>query len=85
MREIFQRHLRPLGEETYQVRECRISRAHYLKATRRILRYTLRLEESATGRERIELLTGVMYAEAVEPGESGRSCNDWHERSPTLY
>jgi hypothetical protein len=27
MREIFQRHLRPLGQETYQVRECRISRA----------------------------------------------------------
>jgi hypothetical protein len=49
MREIFQRHLRPLGEETYQVRECRISRAHYLKATSRILRYTLHLEESQRG------------------------------------
>jgi hypothetical protein len=73
MREIFQRHLRPLGEETYQVRECRISRAHYLKATRRILRYTLRLEESATGRERIELLTGVMYA------EGGRARREWQE------
>jgi Phosphotransferase enzyme family len=73
MREIFQRHLRPLGDETYQVRECRISRAHYLKATRRILRYTLRLEESATGRERIELLTGVMYA------EGGRARREWQE------
>jgi hypothetical protein len=73
MREIFQRHLRPLGEETYRVRECRISRAHYLRATRRILRYTLRLEESATGRERIELLTGVMYA------EGGRARREWQE------
>jgi Phosphotransferase enzyme family len=73
MREIFQRHLRPLGEETYQVRECRISRAHYLKATRRILRYTLRLEEAATGRERIELLTGVMYA------ENSRARREWQE------
>ena len=73
MREIFQRHLPPLGEETYQVRECRISRAHYLKATCRILRYTLRLEESATGRERIELLTGVMYA------EDGRARREWQE------
>jgi hypothetical protein len=33
MREIFQRHLRPLGEETYQVQECRISRAHYVKGS----------------------------------------------------
>jgi len=33
MREIFQRHLRSLGEETYQVRECRISRAHYLNTS----------------------------------------------------
>jgi Phosphotransferase enzyme family len=73
MREILQRHLRPLGEETYQIRECRISRAHYLKATRRILRYTLRLEESATGRERIELLTGVMYT------EGGRARREWQE------
>ncbi|HEX5915106.1 MAG TPA: hypothetical protein VFY54_18470, partial [Rubrobacter sp.] len=73
MREIFQRHLPPLGEETYQVRECRISRAHYLLATRRILRYTLRLEESATGRERIELLTGVMYA------EGSRARREWQE------
>lgn len=73
MREIFQRHLRPLGEETYQVRECRISRAHYRLATRRILRYTLRLEESATGRVRIELLTGVMYA------EGGRARREWQE------
>jgi phosphotransferase family enzyme len=73
MREIFQRHLRPLGEETYQVRECQISRAHYLLATRRRLRYTLRLEESETGRERIELLTGVMYA------EGGRARREWQE------
>jgi hypothetical protein len=73
MREIFQRHLRPLGEETYQVRECRISRAHYLKATSRILRYTLHLEESATGRERIALLTGVMYA------EGSRARREWQE------
>ncbi|MDQ2672952.1 MAG: hypothetical protein M3Y38_09080, partial [Actinomycetota bacterium] len=73
MREVFQRHLRPLGEETCLVLECRISRAHYLKTTRRILWYTLRLEESATGRERIELLTGVMYA------EGGRARREWQE------
>jgi hypothetical protein len=73
MRKIFQRHLRPLCDETYQVLECQISRAHYLKATRRILRYTLRLEESATGRERVELLTGVMYA------EGGRARREWQE------
>jgi Phosphotransferase enzyme family len=73
MREIFQRHLRPLGDEAYQVRECQISRAHYLRATRRRLRYTLRLEESETGRERIELLTGVMYA------EGGRARREWQE------
>lgn len=73
MRQVFQRHLHPLGQQTYRVRGCRISRAHYLLATRRIFRYTLRLEESGSGRERIESLTGVMYA------EGGRAWREWQE------
>ncbi len=81
MREVFQRHLRPLGEEAYHVRDCRLSRVRYGRdGTRCVLQYTLRLAEADTGYERIQWVTGVMYAGdqtrrrweklwAFEPGE----------------
>ncbi len=62
MREVFQRHLRPLDGKTYQVRECRVSYIHYRRATRCVVQYTLRLAEPETGRERSQWVTGVMYA-----------------------
>ena len=62
MREVFQRHLRPLDGENYQVRECLISHTRYRMATRCVLQYTLRLANPETGRERSQWVTGVMYA-----------------------
>jgi hypothetical protein len=62
MREVFQRHLQPLGGETYQIRECRISYSHHRKALRCLVHYDLRLAEPDTGREWNQLVTGVMYA-----------------------
>ena len=63
MREVFQRHLRPLSERIYEVRECRIFRVRHRQGKRCILEYTLRLEELDTGHERSERVTGVMYAQ----------------------
>jgi thiamine kinase-like enzyme len=68
MRDVFQRHLRPLGEKVYQVRECRIGRVRHQQAKRCILQYNLRLEEPDTGCERSQLVSGVIYAGA--PPES---------------
>jgi Ser/Thr protein kinase RdoA (MazF antagonist) len=62
MREVFQRHLQPLGEKAYQIRECRISRTRYRQAIRCVVHYDLRLEESCTGRERIQWVSAVMHA-----------------------
>lgn len=63
MLEVFQRHLRPLSEKVYKVRECRIIRVRHRQGKRCILEYTLRLEELDTGREQSERVTGVMYAQ----------------------
>ncbi len=62
MREVFQRHLRPLGARAYQVRECRISHVRHRQGKRCILEYTLRLEEPDTGRERSQRVTGLVHA-----------------------
>jgi hypothetical protein len=62
MREVFQRHLLPLGEEAYHVRHCRLSGVRYGRdVTRCVLQYTLRLAEADTGCERIQWVTGVIY------------------------
>ncbi|MBA3616431.1 MAG: phosphotransferase [Rubrobacteraceae bacterium] len=62
MREVFQRHLQPLGKkEVYRIRECWISRFFHQQAQRCTIQYTLRLEEPGTGRERSQLVTGTMY------------------------
>jgi hypothetical protein len=63
MCEVFQEHLRPLGETTYHVLDCRLSRIRYRKGVRCVLQYILRLAEVGTGHERIQWVTGVMYAE----------------------
>jgi Phosphotransferase enzyme family len=63
MRGVFQRNLRPLNNKAYQVRDCRLSRIRYRRGERCVLQYTLRLAEADTGSERIQWVTGVMYAD----------------------
>ena len=63
MRVLFQKHLRPLNNKVYQVRDCRLSRIRYRRGERCVLQYTLRLAEADTGSERIQWVTGVMYAD----------------------
>jgi hypothetical protein len=63
MRVVFQKHLRPLNNKAYQVRDCRLSRIRYRRGQRCVLQYTLRLAEADTGSERIQWVTGVMYAD----------------------
>ena len=63
MRGIFQKHLRPLNNKAYHVRDCRLSRVRYRRGARCVLQYTLRLAEADTGSERILWVTGVMYAD----------------------
>jgi hypothetical protein len=63
MRVLFQKHLRPLNNKAYQVRDCRLSRIRYRRGERCVLQYTLRLAEADTGSERIQWVTGVMYAD----------------------
>jgi Phosphotransferase enzyme family len=63
MREIFQEHLRPLDNKAYHVRDCRLSRVRYRRGVRCVLQYTLRLAEADTGSERVQWVTGVMYAD----------------------
>ena len=79
MREVFQRHLRPLGKKAYQVRECRISYTYYQQALhyqqaldRYTLQYTLRLVEPGTGHERSQLVNCVMHA-------GGRTRQTWEK------
>src|SRR5918997_3297770 len=62
MRGVFADYLRPLRGGTYRVTDCRLSRVRYRRGTRCILQYTLRLADSDTGDERIQWVTGVMYA-----------------------
>src|SRR5215217_7770766 len=63
MRVVFQKHLRPLNNKAYHVRDCRLSRIRYRRGDRCVLQYTLRLAEADTGSERIQWVTGVMYAD----------------------
>jgi hypothetical protein len=63
MRVIFQKHLRPLNNKAYHVRDCRLSRIRYRRGDRCVLQYTLRLAEADTGSESIQWVTGVMYAD----------------------
>ena len=62
MREVLQRHLRPLDGKAYEVRECLIPYSHHREGLRCLVHYDLRLAEPGTGRERTQLVTGVMYA-----------------------
>jgi Phosphotransferase enzyme family len=62
MRGVFQEHLRPLNNKAYHVRDCRLSRIRYRRGNRCVLQYTLRLAAADTGSERIQWVTGVMYA-----------------------
>src|SRR5215213_5216435 len=63
MRVLFQKHLRPLNNKVYQVRDCRLSRIRYRRGERCVLQYTLRLAEADTGSERIQWVASVMYAD----------------------
>lgn len=62
MREVFQERLRPVGDKHYRIVDCRLSRIRYRKGIRCVLQYTLRLEEPGTGHQRIQWVTGVVYA-----------------------
>jgi hypothetical protein len=62
MREVFQKHLQPLGEEAFRVRECQITRILYRQGKRCILQYTLHLEDLGVGGEWSQRVTGAMYA-----------------------
>lgn len=62
MRDVLQRHLRPLDGKPYEVRECQIPYSLHREGFRCLVHYELRLAESDTGRERTQLVTGVMYA-----------------------
>jgi hypothetical protein len=70
MREVLQKHLLPLGEEAYEVRECRIPYRHRREGFRCVVHYELRLAERGTGHERSQLVTGVMYT-------GGKTRRDW--------
>ena len=54
MREIFQRHLRSLGEEAYEVWKCRIFFIRQRRGLRCLVHYTLRFKEPSTGRSHKE-------------------------------
>ena len=63
MREVFQRHLKPLDGKAYHVRECRIFGIRRQPALRRfMLQYILRLVDPRTGCERDQWVTGMMYS-----------------------
>jgi hypothetical protein len=62
MRELFRRHLRPLRAGALDIEACRLSRVHYHRGDRCSLRYTLRLIDRDTGRERSQWVTGLIYA-----------------------
>jgi hypothetical protein len=69
MREVFQRHLRPLNGKAYYIQDCLLWRLRYRRATRCILQYTLRLVEpggrpaDTTGREWNQWVTAEIYAD----------------------
>lgn len=63
MREVFRRHLQPLGPNGWDIRGCRISRIHYYRGDRCLLRYTLSLVDPETRRERSQWVTGLIHAD----------------------
>jgi hypothetical protein len=63
MREVFQRHLRPLDGKAYDIQDCLLWRLRYRRATRCILQYRLRLVEPTTGREWNQWVTAEIYAD----------------------
>ena len=72
MRRLFEEHLRPVGETAYSIRDCRLSRVRYRKGRRCILQYVLSLSHPATGAERTQCVTGVMYT-------GGKSRRKWEK------
>jgi hypothetical protein len=62
MRGVFQRHLRPLVGQAYQVRECQIYRIQPHRGTSCMLQYTLRLVEPSSGSEWRLWVVGSIYA-----------------------
>ncbi len=62
VRRLLERHLRPAGATAYSIRVCRVSRVRYRKGARCVLQYVLDLVDPATGVERSQWVTGVMYA-----------------------
>jgi hypothetical protein len=61
MLELFRQHLRPVST-SYDIEGCRLSRIHYHRGDRCGLRYTLRVVDHETGRERSQWVTGLIYA-----------------------
>jgi hypothetical protein len=61
MAALFRRHLRPVSA-SYDIAGCRLSRIHYHRSDRCGLRYTLRVVDRETGRERSQWVTGLIYA-----------------------
>ena len=72
MRRLFGEHLRPVGETAYSIRDCRLSRVRYRKGRRCVLQYALSLSHPATGAERTQWVTGVMYT-------GGKSRRKWEK------
>src|SRR5947207_16016684 len=70
MLEVFRAHLKPVAGKHYHIQECVPFRFRCRQSTSRcVLQYTLRVLEPATGRERHQWVTGVVYA---QPGEAER-------------
>lgn len=63
MREVFRTHLRPLTGKAYDIRDCRLSRIRYRRASRCFLQYALGLVEPSTGHQQDLRVTGLVYAE----------------------
>lgn len=59
---LLERHLRPAGGTAYSIRDCSVFRVRYRKGARCVLQYVLDLVDPATGAERTQWVTGVMYA-----------------------
>lgn len=62
MRRLFREHLRPSGGTAYSIEDCNLFRVRYRKGARCVLQYVLRLAHPASGAERTQWVTGVMYA-----------------------
>ena len=72
MKQTFRAHLRPVGGKVYDIEDCRFIRLRYRQDSRRYLRYTLRLVEPDTGRERDVQVTGLIYAEKDKAEQTWR-------------